>query len=188
MGPLSAPAIAGLAAAAPATVRAVGTASSAFASLLRRGISGMMPNDGSRGTAPPGEDLSSHAAGEPSAQTTANADARFDRLLTEFADELRRVLELEGIATDPPVRVELDEFGQLRTVGEHPDKADIDAILALRPELAARFRVLAATGRLARLESGSAASTADSAAFAGAADSPALEVTLSATGRDARFA
>lgn len=83
----------------------------------------------------------------PSGAATGEGDANESAAAVRaLSARIRGVLADEGVTLTEPVTIGLDAFDRPRVVGDHPDRARIEAVLATRPELGDLFRALA--GRL----------------------------------------
>ncbi len=98
------------------------------------------PLDRSAVTADPSAELA--ALGQHSSHTHLR---RFvERELKEFVSELQQRLARAGIDTSIAVDLKANVRGEVVVNGSHPQRAEIEAIFSENPELAGRFRQLAA--------------------------------------------
>ncbi|MBN1589526.1 MAG: hypothetical protein JW888_08430 [Pirellulales bacterium] len=72
----------------------------------------------------------------------------YEGALSQFKGRLADLMRTEDIDRSGEAVLQTDATGQIRVVGDHPDKAQIEALFAEHPELGNEFRHLAATAGL----------------------------------------
>jgi hypothetical protein len=73
-----------------------------------------------------------------------------DDLLKSLHRKIIEMLSSNGVDVSGGVHLRMDDFGQVRVDGNHPNKHDIEGLLASHPELEDAFREVAARSAAAR--------------------------------------
>ena len=134
---------AGAVAAAVPVVGTMGRAAGAFARLLGEALGA--GTDAAAGTQNGGRAPAGPVAA--SAGSSGRMDALRERtgaLEAQLIARFRALMASQGIETGGGVRLGLDDFGNVRVAGPHPEAASIDHALAADPEFAEMFYSLAA--------------------------------------------
>lgn len=130
-------------AAAVPVIGTAGRAAGAFARLLGEALgAGTDPAAGTQN----GGATSAGPIAAP-AGSSARVDALRERTVALEAQLIARFQALmasQGIETGGTVRLAVDDFGNVRVTGPHPEAASIDHALAADPEFAEMFQSLAA--------------------------------------------
>ena len=67
-----------------------------------------------------------------------------------FLDALSERMDAAGVSLDEKLTLSMDDAGSLSVVGDHPDKARIEQVLADAPELSSAFGELASQSEIIR--------------------------------------
>lgn len=120
---------------------AASAVSTAFSSLLRSAID-KTPGESAAGESSqtPPEQLQANAASKP--VDVAQLRRESEALLNLFHDEFRNLLQTNGIDPSGGISLYADQFGDLRIDGAHPDKKQIESLLAARPDLVRLFHAI----------------------------------------------
>ena len=73
-----------------------------------------------------------------------------ERLLGSLQTHLKKVLADAGVTTPPPVQLAVDPSGDVRLLGDHPDREKIEAVLAEQPALIEQLQAAAGAYRTLR--------------------------------------
>lgn len=94
------------------------------------------------------EDMGIELSGSPiSSEAIASATRKLE---TSVSERVRRLLDGNGISTEPPVQLYVKQNGHIGVMGDHPDKAKIERLMDENPDLSNRFRQLSAQSSLLR--------------------------------------
>jgi hypothetical protein len=86
----------------------------------------------------------SPVGGEPSAAAVAELRKQTDAQIELFRQQLIQMLASSGIDVSAGVHLQVDDFGDVRVAGNHPQKRAIETFLAAHSELESQFREIAA--------------------------------------------
>ena len=127
-------------AAAVPVIGTAGRAAGAFARLLGEAL-------GAGPTAAPQDGDAGARQVEAAAGSSARVEALRERtvaLEAQLVARFQALMASQGIETGGDVRLGLDDFGNVRVAGSHPEAASIDHALAVDPDFAEMFHSLAA--------------------------------------------
>jgi hypothetical protein len=147
-----------IAAAGKVAVSAASAASATFADLLQAALSNPSGPHAQESSQPAGESLQViPQAGNPSSANRVSelakvADLRKQTaaMIQGFQQHLNQVLAENGIDASSGLHLQLDPLGKIRVAGEHPQKTEIEDLLAWHPELAETLQAIAANSKLLR--------------------------------------
>ena len=129
-------------AAAVPVIGTAGRAAGAFARLLGEALGA---------GAEPGTGVQDGGAGASQVAASAGSSARVEALRertvaleAQLVARFQALMASQGIEAGGDVRLGLDDFGNVRVAGPHPEAASIDHALAADPEFAEMFHSLAA--------------------------------------------
>jgi hypothetical protein len=153
----------------------------AFAEMLR----GAMASPGGSGPIAPKS---------PSALGT-NWPGEVSALMRDFASAFSQLLSQHGLASGSPVRLRLDDQGDVKVAGDHPRGLAIENLLAKSPSLTELFRAIAAKATAHKKDEEFAAFQRDSRSGAESypllfskEHAPKFEMTLQGESATAAFA
>jgi hypothetical protein len=98
----------------------------------------------------------------PGNAVDANWPGELSSLIRDFASAFQDLLSRNGLASDSPVRLQLDDQGDVKVAGDHPQGLAIESLLAKTQTLSELFRTIAAKAAAHRKEQEFAAFQADS--------------------------
>jgi hypothetical protein len=104
----------------------------------------------------------------------------YQEKLAAFQDKLGNLFRDEHIATEPAPKLQINKEGKVEVVGEHPDKARIEALFAERPDLRQQFASLSSDAVILQAYDSSKTKAA-SLNWAFTFDSARMQVELSQT-------
>lgn len=125
----------------------------------------------------------------------ANWPREISSLMRDFASAFRDLLSQHGLNSDAPVRLRLDEQGDVKVSGVHPQGSVIENLLAKTPTLSELFRTIAAKATAHRKEqefadfqAHSRSGTADFPLLFSQEQAPKFEMLLEGESATASFA
>lgn len=138
-----------------APVVALGRSASSAAAAVGTGFAGMLKTAMQQATAAADES----AKGDAGTQSTGSASPvgsgpspsavsalrnQTDAQIQSFHRQLLQLLAASGVDLSSEVHLQIDDFGDVRVAGDHPQKQQIEMILISHPELEQQFRGIAA--------------------------------------------
>lgn len=138
-----------------APVVSLGKSAGTAAAAVGTGFAGMLKNAMQQATAASNDsakgDAGSQSTGSASPVSSGPSSAVISELrkqtegqIESFQQQLMQLLAANGIDVSNGVHLQLDDFGQVRVAGEHPQKRAIETLLASHSELEGQFREIAA--------------------------------------------
>ncbi len=130
-------------------VSSIGTLSGGLA----RGLSAVK-----QGANPFSQALASASNTPPSASAnpaaTATPQQQYDQSLADLQKTIATLFKNAGVDTSQPIAVEQGPEGNMSVSNAHPDTEKIEQLLATHPELAAKFKSVAANLRVVKQAAG----------------------------------